>query len=266
MKRTVYILAGVAFLLAAVFCGVKVLKETYAPQTVLSEEIAAATGTPALVEAEVEDVPEDEEEEEPVPTAVTDAVYTSDIDFAALQSVNPDIYAWIEIDNTNISYPVVQSPGSNSYYLTHNSDGNYSANGAIYSEDYNALDFSDPVTILYGHHMKSGAMFGKLQQYFSDSSFFEENEIIRIYTEDETLEYGVFAAVPYSNEHILYYNDFTDESVFTSFFSAVLNTRDLEAQYREEYAPEAGDRVLILSTCLASNNSRRFLVMATLLG
>jgi sortase B len=264
-KRNTYIIAGVILLLAAAFGLWQVIKSTYAPKTVVSEQVALTTATPAPttpLAAETtgqaqEQTPEPEETEEP---------YVCPIDFDSLRSVNSDIYGWLEIDNTNISYPIVQSPDDDTYYLDHNTDGSYSANGSIFSEhDYNGTDFSDPVTVLYGHHMSSGAMFGNLQQYYSDGTFFEENPIIRIYTEDELLEYGVFAAVPYNNDHLLYHNDFTNDDTFEYFFQSVFNIRSLEAQFRQEYMPQAGDKVLILSTCLAGDNSRRFLVMATLL-
>jgi sortase B len=252
----------VILLLAAAFCGWQVARMTYAPEAVVSEsmtvqatEAPAATEPPAAEQSpEATEAPEEEEE------------YVCPVDFAALRSVNSDIYGWLEIDNTNISYPIVQSPDDDTYYLNHNTDGNYSANGSIYSEhEYNGTDFSDPVTVLYGHHMSSGAMFGNLQQYFSDGSFFADNPIIKVYTEDALLEYGVFAAVPYTNDHLLYEKDYTDDERFVSFFDSVFNIRSLEAQFREEYAPEAGDKVLVLSTCLAGDNTRRFLVMATLL-
>jgi sortase B len=265
-KKQIYIIAAVIMLLAAAFGLWQILRSTYTPATVLSEEVAPVTATAAptpteppaaLVEEEPEVTEEPAEEEE---------AYDCPIDFESLRSVNSDIYAWLEIDNTDISYPIVQAAdGDNEFYLNHNTDGKYSANGSIFSEDYNSTDWTDPVTVLYGHHMSSGAMFGNLQQDFSDAEFFENTPVIRIYTEDKLLEYGVFAAVPYSNDHLLYWNDFTDEDVFESFFEAVFNIRSLDAQFREEYAPEAGDNVLILSTCLAGNNTRRFLVMATLL-
>jgi sortase B len=269
-KRTLSIGIGVVLLVAAAVCLWQVVKSTYAPKTVLSEQVAMATAEPestqppAAADTDTSETVETEEEEEDA--VVVTETYVSDIDFDALRSINSDIYGWIEIDGTNISYPIVQSPDDDTYYLTHNTDGRYSANGSIYSEHaYNATDFSDPVTVLYGHHMSSGAMFGKLQQYYADATFFEDNPIITIYTPDATLEYGVFAAVPYGSEHLLYNNDFTDDNVFSYFFEAVMNIRSLNAQFREEYAPQSGDKVLILSTCLAGDNTRRFLVMATLL-
>ena len=273
-KSAIYAICGVVLLIAACFCGVQVFRSVYSPRAVMTATAAAETDVPEETEGAA-DVPDFEPDEMPASTAPaeaedfplpTEAPYISPVDFEALRSVNPDIYGWLEIENTNISYPIVQSPTDDTYYLDHNSDRKYSAGGAIFSESqYNSGDFADPVTILYGHHMQSGAMFGRLQQYYSDASFFADNQFITVYTPEAEMKYGVFAALPYSNDHILYYNDFTDSKVFDSFFDTLFNARDLSAHFNRDYAPEAGDRVLILSTCLAGNNTRRFLVMATLL-
>jgi len=262
MKRSaVFSILGVLFLLIACFFGVKLWKLDHAPA---AEETAVSAPLPSIEPAAAQSTAEPEDEEI---AEDAESDYVSPIDFAALRDANPDIYAWIRIDGTNIDYPVVQRGEDDSFYLTHNSDGEESAVGAIFSEgEYNGTDFSDPVTILYGHNMKSGAIFGYLQDYYSDSDFFGEDNHILVYTPDALLEYEVFAAVPYGDEHILYYNDFTDARVFTAFFAGVLNIRDLRARFNEAYAPEPGDKVLILSTCLSGNLvSQRFLVMATLL-
>ena len=266
-KKTLYIILGCVFLAAAVFFGVKLFQSTYAPKSVITESMSVTPSPEPISTPEVtappaaDATPEPTETPEPTPTP-----YAPPVDFESLQEVNPDIYGWIKIEDTNIDFPVVQSADDDGLYLNHNSDGDYSANGSIFSEhEYNSTDFKDPVTILYGHHQWDGAMFGRLQQYYSDPDFWEEDHVITIYTPEEELTYGVFAAVPFSGDHILYYNDFTDDSVFSNFFEGVMNTRDLSAHFNEEYVPEVGDHVLILSTCLIGNNTNRFLVMGTLL-
>ena len=185
-----------------------------------------------------------------------------------MQAINPDIYAWLDIPGTDISYPVVQNPDDDSYYLRHNSDREYSAGGAIFSEaTYNSTDLNDPVTILYGHHMNAGnMMFGHLQSYFSDPDFLANDPVIRLYTPSGVLEYAVFAAVPFNKMHILYYNNMYDPVVYQTFFSSVLTIRELGDYINEDHIPSdpEQDRVLILSTCLEGDNTRRFLVMATL--
>ena len=270
-KRLLLGICGAVLLLGAVFCAVKAIQGLRAPKPTRTELAAAtpaptASPTPEPTPAPTE-TPEPTATPEPTPEPTpTPPPYVSPIDFESLWEINPDIYGWLQIDDTNVDYPVLQSPTDDKFYLDHDSDGNTSVNGGIFSEHrYNSADFSDPVTILYGHHKWSGAIFGNLQQYFTDSTFFAEDHKLRVYTPEALLEYGVFAAVPYSSDHILYYHDFSDETVFETFFSEILKTRDLSARFNEEYAPHAGDKVLILSTCFAGNNKRRFLVMGTLL-
>ncbi len=211
--------------------------------------------------------------------------YESPIDFEELQKTNPDIYAWLKIEDTVIDYPIVQNPDMDDYYLHHDSDGNINLDGAIFSQaTYNKASFTsqketeDPentvepkdvkepqnmVMVLYGHNMKSGNMFGTLREKYTDPEFFDEHKDITVFTPEEELTYKVFAAVPYSNELIPYKHDFTEEKDYNNFFEGAFHIRDLSAQYEEENKPVYGDRVLILSTCISGTNMR-FLVMATL--
>ncbi len=129
--------------------------------------------------------------------------YKSPVDFATLQKVNPDIYAWLDIPDTDISYPVLNRADNNEFYLKHDSLGKYDKKGALFTEDYNSLDFEDPVTIIYGHNTINGSMFGTLEKDYSDQKFFKKHQKIMIYIPDREYEYTVFAAVPYSNVHIL---------------------------------------------------------------
>lgn len=267
MKRSrIFLIIGGLCLLAAGFCGVRIWQGSYAPEPA---PYAEAPPTPAPLPSPTPSPPPAiaPEAAPAAPSAEpAESPYVSPIDFDALRARNPDIYGWLEIAGTNISYPIVQSAVDDAFYLNHNSDGAYSANGAIFSESaYNSDDFSDPVTILYGHHMSSGAMFGDLQRYYTDSAFFGQDTPITVYTPDARLDFGVFAAVPYPSDHILYYNDFSEEGVFASFFESIQNIRDLNAHFNETHNPDPDDPVLILSTCLAGNNTQRFLVMATLL-
>ncbi len=265
MKK-IKIILGFVLLAAAVFFGVKFFLDTYSPAELKTEQYGPA---PAPVRQGTTQDPSGQlstDEPSASEPSEEDLLY---VDFETLTALNPDIYAWIEIPGTDISYPVVQNPNNDRYYLRTNSDGEYSAGGAIFSEaTYNSTDFNDPVTILYGHHMNAGnIMFGHLQDYFTDPDFLSQNPKIRIYTPEGLYEYGVFAAVPFNRDHILYYNDMDDPEVYQAFFNSVLTIRELGVYINEEYMPYAADqdRVLILSTCLAGNNTRRFLVMATLL-
>ena len=114
------------------------------------------------------------------------------IDFASLTAQYPDVYAWITIPGTRIDYPIVQHPSDNGYYLNHTVDGRKRIEGAIYTENYNSKDFSDPNTLIYGHNMKNGSMFKGLHKY-KDRKFMEEHDEVLIYQDGRVLKYKIFA-------------------------------------------------------------------------
>ncbi len=189
--------------------------------------------------------------------------YVSPIDFESLKSENPDIYAWINIPNTNISYPVLNREGDNEFYLDHNYLGDYSVAGSLFTEDYNSRDFSDPVTIIYGHNMASGDFFGNLRLSYSNPELLNQNNMLEVYTEDGMKTYEIFAAVPYGDLHILHYYNFADEGMFNTFIESVYSVRSLQAVFNEEIKVEFGDEIVVLSTCLSDEYQReRFLVLA----
>lgn len=188
-----------------------------------------------------------------------------EVDFADLQeNTNKDIYAWIYIPDTKIDYPVLQHPTDNSYYLNYNLDGSRGYPGCIYSEDYNTKDFSDPVTVLYGHNMKNGTMFAGLHRY-SDSEYMEEHPYVYIYTEEGLMVYEVFAAHEYSNDHILYNHDYTDREEMEEYLDSIENVRDMNRVLREGVEVTPDSKVITLSTCISHKPNNRFLVQGVLL-
>ncbi len=188
-----------------------------------------------------------------------------EIDFADLQeNVNKDIYAWIYIPDTQIDYPVLQHPTDNLYYLNYNLDGSKGYPGCIYTEDYNAKDFTDPNTVIYGHNMKNGTMFAGLHR-FEDSEYFEGHPYVYIYTEDKLYVYEIFAAYESGNEHILYNNDFTDDYVFLRYLSEIMDGRTMNGNLREDISMTSENRIITLSTCVANKPDRRYLVQGVLL-
>lgn len=198
---------------------------------------------------------------EPIPETET---YVSPIDFAALQAENPDIYGWLDIPDTDISYPLLQSQEDDTFYLNHDAYKEYNSAGALFTEHrYNKNDMTDPVTVVYGHRQNDGSMFGTLQQTFSDPEGFASHKTIVVYLPDRELRYQVRAALPYDNRHILYQYDFHDTQSYSDFLYSVYNARALGINYAEQ-AMEPDDTLLILSTCLKGNRKNRFLVLAAL--
>lgn len=191
----------------------------------------------------------------------TQQEFVSPIDFEALQEVNSDVVAWIQIDGIDINYPILCSQTDNTAYLSTDMYGEYDVSGEIFIENYNQIDFSDPVTIIYGHNMLSGDKFGNLKRYYSNYENFYENNTIYVYLPNETKQYQIFAAVPYDTTHILYYNDFLDEGVFDSFISEITDTRSLIAVIDDSVTVTSDDKLIILSTCYNSGTAR-YLVLA----
>ena len=205
-------------------------------------------------------------EPEPIPDETPDMpepepAVESPVDFEVLQAEHPDIYAWIQVPGTPIDYPIVQRFGDDSYYLRRDLDGNYSVAGSLFTEfQYNVDDFSDPMTVVYGHQMNDGTMFGSLQPYMTSHEL-GEGDLIYIYLPDCRKTYQIFAAVPYDTSHILYYHNFHTQEGFDRFIEKISTTRSLYANINEEFLPAFGDPLIVLSTCMVGNNQQRFLTV-----
>lgn len=192
-----------------------------------------------------------------------DGNYTSPVDFEALQALNPDIYAWLYIPGSDISYPLLQSAADDTFYLNHDSSGKESKNGALFTEHaYNGREFTDPVTVVYGHHMRSGAMFGRLQALYSAPDGLETYRELYVYLPDGEQRYEAFAATPFDNDHILHYYDFSSGEAYRAFFGRLGRARQIGARTDGISEISPGDQILILSTCLSGNNKKRYLVLA----
>ena len=186
------------------------------------------------------------------------------IDFKTLHETCPDAYAWICIPDTNIDYPVCQMvEGDQLFYLYHRADKVEEFAGSIYSENYNKRDFSDPVTVLYGHDMSNGSMFQNLH-FYEGRDFFDNNKNVTVYTPDKVLHYRVFAAYNTNDDHLLLNNDsFRDPEVFEAFEKSIL-AGDFYSGYVNPDVPlDRDSRILTLSTCNAYDDER-FLVQCLL--
>ena len=189
------------------------------------------------------------------------------IDFAALKAENPDLYAWIYVPNTNVNLPVLQRPGDDFFYLDHDRYGEPAVEGAVFSQMANATDFSDPVTVLYGHNIVNDAMFATLHAY-EDPAFFADDPELYVYLPDRILAYEVVAAYEYDDRHILNSFDFSDPAVRTGYFASVLAPDDPKANVRDGAQLDADDRIVQLSTCRSALTSDpvRYIVTAVLVG
>lgn len=256
-------------LLLAIICGItgisKLLQErqagkeyddlrSLARQTELVSEEATERMTEVLLTEAVMTEALTEETEPPVEIP---------IDFAALQQENPDIYAWIQVEGTDVDYPIVQHAEDNAFYLNHSVTGEEAIEGAIYTEDYNSLDFEDPNTVIYGHNMKNGTMFRTLHN-FEDRDFFDDHRDVTIYLPDEIRHYEIFAAYLYDSRHILQTYDFSDERIFERYLDEILAIRDMSSFIDSSAELDKDSRIITLSTCYKGMKDKRYLVQAVL--
>lgn len=183
------------------------------------------------------------------------------VDFETLQGENSDIYAWIDIPETNVSYPMLRSEEED-FYLNHNADKQQSVYGAIYTQSFNSDDFSDFNTIIYGHNMRNGTMFGSLKKY-KNQEYFDSHSYINIYTPEKEYNYRVFAAYTFDDRHILYHFDFSDTEVRKEYINEVLSGK-YQGIFNRDVSIGENDKVITLSTC-TSDGKNRFLVQAVLI-
>lgn len=176
---------------------------------------------------------------------------------------NQRLIGWVEIADTIIDYPVMQTV-NNEYYLDHNFNQEEDKNGCIFM-DYqcDVIKGCDNI-ILYGHHMKSGKMFGTLNKY-SNQSYCEEHPVIKfdtIYEEGEYQVMYVFRSKVYSEEDVNFkYYQFIN-AVSEKEFNSYLNEMAALSLYDTGVTAEYGDKLLTLSTCDYQENKGRFVVVA----
>ena len=187
------------------------------------------------------------------------------IDFEGLMEVNPEIYAWLRIPDTNIDYPILQHEDEDqSYYLSRDIYREANQAGSIYTEYYNHKDFMDPNTIIYGHNMKNGSMFHNIR-YFTDKEYFDEHHELYIYLPEKILKYEIIACYEYDDRHLIGTYDFLDEEVYADYLEDIMNPRSMYTMIREGVELTTADKLVTLSTCIANKPNNRRLLQAVLL-
>ncbi|MBQ9208961.1 MAG: class B sortase [Oscillospiraceae bacterium] len=167
------------------------------------------------------------------------------------KTISSDMVAWITLDDTNIDYPVMQGE-DNVKYLNTDPFGDYSLAGSIFLDSRNSADFSDDYSLVYGHHMEYGRMFGALDDYL-DERYMDSHttgELLIGREGETTYRLEVFAALQASA---------LDEAVFEPGKADIRAfVRDNAQVYRG--SDERTERILGLSTCSDESASARVVV------
>lgn len=183
--------------------------------------------------------------------------------FQELQAINPDVCAWVSLDNTKIDHPVLQGKDNMSYINT-DVYGNFALAGSIFLDSRNARDFTDPYSLLYGHHMENSQMFGDLDLY-KDADFFRENSTGLLMVPNGSYDLEIFACmlVNASDDYIF------EPDSWQADISRLLDYIEENALYvRQELVDSMEQdeqcRILALSTCASEFSDARTIVLANM--
>ncbi len=229
------------------------------------------TSPAEIVPEETESTTEAETEPEPVvivrAAAEPAAAYSISMEgrsleqYAAVKEQNSDVIGWIRIEGTVIDYPVMYTPQDRDFYLHHGFDKSESAYGMIYMDGACNLETGGLNYLLYGHHMKNGSMFAKLEGY-KGRSYFEEHPVIVFDTLTEYAEYEVFGAIRVSADNVSdeFLSDLLAED--EESYNRLVSTVKAESYYDTGITPEWPQQLLTLTTCEYSQNNSRLMVFA----
>ena len=181
--------------------------------------------------------------------------YVNSANEEELKSINSDYKMWIQIENTNINYPVVQS-SDNDYYLKHNFRKESNISGTVFVESANDID-NDKNIILYGHNMRNGTMFNNITNY-KEESFFNEDNKINIIMNNTLYEYEVFSVYVKNVSEVNLAIGFASEDEFINY---AYNEAD-ESLYKKDVDFSAEDNLITLVTCSYEFTDARTIVVA----
>ena len=178
-------------------------------------------------------------------------------DYYKLLSLNNDFKAWIRIEGTNISYPVVQTK-DNDFYLSHNFDKESNSGGAIFISSNITSPFQDKNTVIHGHNMKDGSMFADLSKY--KDSYFAKNTPIYINTRDKEYKYEIISVITEKASNDTYQVSFNTYEEYENYLKNIKSKSFYD--FGMDVAKE--DEIIILSTCDYDIKDGRLVVVGKL--
>ena len=177
------------------------------------------------------------------------------MDLSPLQEVNADVVGWIEIPGI-LSYPLLQG-GDNAWYLSHAWNGEENSAGAVFL-DYRAdAGLGEFNTLIYGHRMRNGTMFGSLKHY-KDADFWRENPSVYFANENGTWRYDIYAAYETGLMAATYQREFSEPEKKQDFIRYGLERSVIDTGI----TPTVEDTIITLSTCSGGGRDTRWVVQA----
>ena len=216
----------------------------------LNESLKAAVVRTAETVPVLPEVPETE----PVPTETAPIA----VDFALLRDTNPQVAGWLYCPDTPIDLPVAQGT-DNEWYLCHLFDGTPNNTGTLFVDAENAEGFSDPITVIYGHNLKNGTMFGTLTRY-KDPEYLEAHPAFWLLTPEGSYRVALAAGCVVPADDPLYAQGHRPEEVL-ELIKAAMDRSTFSS--REPVSEQ--DRFLVLSTCSYEFENARYVLIGRLI-
>ncbi|GIP19649.1 SrtB family sortase [Paenibacillus montaniterrae] len=176
--------------------------------------------------------------------------------FDSLLEVNAEIVGWISIPGTSVDYPVVKHT-DNDYYLNHNIEKQKSSRGAIFMDYRNENVLEETHTVIYGHHMKDGSMFGELSEYKKED-YFKEHAFITFDALEQPTKWQIFSVYVYPPDNQFFKYEFESEQEYSDYLNKIVDS----SIYSADVEVTTDDQLLTLVTCTYEVSDARFIVHA----
>ena len=174
-----------------------------------------------------------------------------------LREMSEDAVAWLTVDDTRIDYPVMQGE-NNTEYLNKAPNGEFSLSGSIFLDSRNDKSFGDPYSLIYGHHMEYGAMFGSLDGY-ADREYFDAHKT------------GTLTVIKGAEYKITFFASCKAQATEKVIFDPTESNNQALLEYLKKHAiiydprgVSAGSKLIALSTCQSAESNERMIVFGTL--
>ncbi len=259
MKNKIWLIVLVVSLILVVVSGINVIKLSREYQKGINEYadleryVSIAAEPAASKQTEEKDTEKEEEtEESKIPVSI-------DVKYNELKGINEDFIGWLYYQPLELSYPIVRGD-DNDYYTHYTFENVKNSSGAIFMDFLNRKDYSDCNTIIYGHNMRNGTMFGSLKKLLNDQDMIEEDPYFYIFTEDKAYMYEIFA-VYVTTADSKTYDLISDETEQGEYLDYIRDT----AAWLSDKEVKAADRIVTLSTCHGLHSNNRTVVHGVLI-
>ena len=214
-RKNGYLIVSIIFILAAVFFAL------FAMGYYLKLDRTAKNIT-ALRDEERED----EEPKKEIWNGIE--IPSLSLNWAMLKLENQDIFGYLYIPGTRIDAPVLQRPGEEGYYASHDEYGEENEQGSLYLTELGTKDFTGQNTVIYGRESSDGSLLGTLS-YYQDADFFDRSPFFFVYSPSKTYIFQIFAAYRYGECELR--DEFVDSSDFAGYLEEILSQKDMNSHF-----------------------------------